>query len=101
MNEARKREGQQLLLRFADRSDLKDRLQEVAKLNNRTLTQEILFRLESSLEDDVGDAATTGGRTIKLSSLKKAKQNSDLAKRLDTLEARVRALEGKPRDTSA
>lgn len=93
MSETRKREGQQLLLRFADGSDLKDRLQEVAKLNNRTLTQEILFRLESSLEVDTGADAPTEGGKLMFATRSKAKAQFELAKRMDALEARVSALE--------
>ena len=93
MIETRKREGQQLLLRFADGSSLKDRLQEVAKTNNRTLTQEILFRLESSLDAEGSAESTSGGRKIKLSALKKSKTQSELTQRVDALEARVVALE--------
>ena len=93
MGEARKREGQQLLLRFADGSDLKDRLQEVAKLNNRTLTQEILFRLESSLEVDVSADAFAEGRKLMFAEHSKTKARSELSRRMDALEARVSALE--------
>ena len=95
MGEARKREGQQLLLRFADGSDLKDRLQEVAKLNNRTLTQEILFRLESSLEADVNADDPADRAELGLVTFHKKKASRALAQRLDALEARVSALEGK------
>ncbi|KQN87815.1 hypothetical protein ASF03_02190 [Rhizobium sp. Leaf68] len=51
--ETRKREGQQLLLRFTDGSDLRDRLDECARANNRSLTGEILFRLEASLQTGI------------------------------------------------
>lgn len=47
--ETRKREGQQLLLRFPEGSDLRDRLDECARTNNRSLTGEIIHRLEMSM----------------------------------------------------
>lgn len=47
--ETRKREGQQLLLRFTEGSDLREKLEECAKANNRSLTGEILHRLEHSI----------------------------------------------------
>ncbi|HWJ69165.1 MAG TPA: Arc family DNA-binding protein [Sphingobium sp.] len=45
-----KREGKQLLLRFSERSDLRERLSAVADQNNRSLSAEIIFRLEASLQ---------------------------------------------------
>lgn len=59
--ETRKREGQQLLLRFPDGSDLRDRLDECARANSRSLTGEIIHRLEASLsgvEDKAGQNAS-------------------------------------------
>lgn len=47
-----KREGQQLLLRFPEKSDLRDRLEVVAKTNGRSLSAEIIQRLEASLADN-------------------------------------------------
>lgn len=55
VNAPRKREGQQLLLRFPEGSELRDRLKGIADANNRTLTAEIIHRLEASLEADVPD----------------------------------------------
>jgi hypothetical protein len=49
--ETKKREGQQLLLRFPDGSDLRERLEECAKASSRSLTGEIVHRLEMSLRD--------------------------------------------------
>jgi hypothetical protein len=49
VNERRKQTGQQLLLRFPEGSDLRDRLDEIARLNNRSLTAEIIHRLDASL----------------------------------------------------
>lgn len=45
-----KREGKQLLLRFPERSDLRERLSAVAEQSNRSLSAEIIFRLEASLQ---------------------------------------------------
>ena len=45
-----KREGKQLLLRFPERSDLRERLSAVADQSNRSLSAEIIFRLEASLQ---------------------------------------------------
>lgn len=45
-----KREGKQLLLRFPERSNLRERLGVVADQNNRSLSAEIIFRLEASLQ---------------------------------------------------
>lgn len=47
--DSRKREGQQLLLRFPDGSDLRKRLELCADANNRSLTGEIIHRLEMSM----------------------------------------------------
>ncbi|CDZ53363.1 Arc family DNA-binding protein [Neorhizobium galegae] len=47
--DTRKREGQQLLLRFPEGSDLRERLEECAKANSRSLTGEIIQRLEASM----------------------------------------------------
>ncbi|WP_210165076.1 hypothetical protein [Pseudorhizobium marinum] len=48
-NEKRKREGAQLLLRFSEGSGLREVLKREAALNGRTLTAEIIFRLENSV----------------------------------------------------
>lgn len=60
VNAPRKREGQQLLLRFPEGSDLRDTLKNIADTNNRTLTAEIIHRLEASLEADVPDFTKPG-----------------------------------------
>lgn len=54
VNERRKQTGQQLLLRFPEGSDLRDRLEAIARVNNRSTTAEALLRLEKSLKDDDG-----------------------------------------------
>jgi len=46
---SRKRIGDQLLIRFDGGSDLRDRLEKVAKANSRSLSAEIIHRLEESL----------------------------------------------------
>lgn len=53
-SDTRKREGQQLLLRFPEGSDLRERLEECAKANSRSLTGEIIQRLEASLVTGTG-----------------------------------------------
>ena len=50
----KKREGQQLLIRFPVGSDLRTRLEEVAKASGRTTTAEVIHRLEQSLEGEKG-----------------------------------------------
>lgn len=93
MERPKKREGHQLLLRFAEGSDLRDRLQQAAAASNRTLTQEILYRLEASLQADTVDSAPQ--RTGGMSFAQTAKRISlaSLHDRLDALTARVKALE--------
>lgn len=64
-----KREGKQLLLRFPERSDLRERLSAVADQNNRSLSAEIIFRLEASLQGgafDVGPDLDTEERLAAL-----------------------------------
>ncbi|RUP10310.1 Arc family DNA-binding protein [Hyphomicrobium sp.] len=46
----RKREGDQILLRFPEGSDLRSKLQTAAEKDGRTTTAEIVHRLEQSLE---------------------------------------------------
>ena len=91
----RKREGQQLLLRFAEGSDLRDRLQEVAKANNRTMTQEILFRLEASLSDESSIKPKMPEGGLKFLTATKGQSIAKLDARLNELEQRVRTLEGR------
>lgn len=91
----RKREGQQLLLRFAEGSDLRDRLQEIAKANNRTMTQEILFRLEASLSEEPSIKPVTPEGGLKFLTATKGQSIAKLDARLNELEQRVRTLEGR------
>ncbi len=46
----RKQAGHQMQIRFPEGSDLRERLMERAKANNRSLTAEIMWRLEISLD---------------------------------------------------
>ena len=48
--EKRKQAGQPMLIRFPEGSDLRQRLEEKAQANNRSLTAEIMWRLERSLD---------------------------------------------------
>lgn len=45
----RRREGQQLLLRFPEGSDLRDRLEKIAQGNQRSLSAEIIYQLEQAV----------------------------------------------------
>ncbi|MET4688841.1 Arc family DNA-binding protein [Sinorhizobium fredii] len=51
-NDRRKQTGQQLLLRFQEGTNLRDRLEQIARANGRSTTAEVLLRLERSLKDD-------------------------------------------------
>lgn len=44
--------GKQLLLRFPEGSDLRDRLEVVARANSRSTTAEALLRLEASFREE-------------------------------------------------
>ena len=86
VNDERRREGAQLLLRFPERSDLKDRLEEHARQNKRSLTAEIIHRLEASLAGSTSASEAAKGLTV-LDFLQ------DLYGKSEELEARVSALE--------
>ncbi|WP_031248034.1 hypothetical protein [Mesorhizobium sp. LNHC229A00] len=47
--ERRKQAGHQMQIRFAEGSDLRERLMDLARVNNRSLTAEIMYRLEISM----------------------------------------------------
>lgn len=53
VNGPRKREGDQLLLRFPAGSDIRARLAKIAESNRRSLSAEIMHRLEFTLAVDV------------------------------------------------
>lgn len=67
-----KREGKQLLLRFPERSDLRERLSAVADQNNRSLSAEIIFRLDVSLQGGQVDAPPDADIEKRLTALEKA-----------------------------
>jgi replication-associated recombination protein RarA len=56
VNANREREGDQLLVRFERGSDLRKRLKKAADDNNRTMTKEVIYRLENSFEEKVPEA---------------------------------------------
>jgi hypothetical protein len=63
--DARKRDGAQLLLRFTEGSDLRETLKRKAALNGRTLTAEIIFRLEQSLvREETNDSLPTANSEL-------------------------------------
>lgn len=47
------RRGKRLLLRFPEKTDLYELLDGLSKKNGRSLTKEIIFRLEKSINEDV------------------------------------------------
>ena len=77
-DDAPKRDGKQLLLRFKEGSDLRERLTAVAKQNNRSVSAEIIHRLETSISG-AGSPPDP--------------DRNDVESRLEKLELRVRALE--------
>ena len=87
VSETRKREGPQLLLRFAEGSDLRDRLNAIAAANNRSLTAEILHRLEQSFSD------LSDSPSMKLLLRGKGRAGADLEQRLTRLEKKVADLQ--------
>lgn len=56
MTDEKRRTSSQLLLRFPEASDLRQRLEEISQRNNRSLTKEIIFRLEQSLASEEAEA---------------------------------------------
>lgn len=73
VNEPRKREGHQLLIRFPEGSDIRERLDVLAKANSRSLSAEIIHRLDMSLRVEVSAGAASPDAPV-------------LFKRVDTLE---------------
>lgn len=80
--------GKQLLLRFAEGSDLRDRLDKIAKENGRSTTAEVLLRLEASLQVE----QKTGGLSF-MQTVKAASDHPDLEARVSELEKAVDALQ--------
>src|SRR4051812_36331276 len=102
--ESRKREGQQLLLRFPEGSNIRDRLDELARENNRSLTAEIIHRLTASIEDSSDARSVVAARRLlsgtdqleleqRLSKLESAFQAFSASKDTYDLEMRIHALE--------
>src|SRR3546814_13617245 len=82
--------GKQLLLRFAEGSDLRDRLDQLATANGRSTTAEVLLRLAASLqaEDKTGLSFVP---TIKAATVKPASDEPDLESRISALVKLARA----------
>ena len=83
--------GKQLLLRFAEGSDLRDRLDEIAKANGRSTTAEVLIRLEASLK---ADKSSGGLSFMKHASSARVPPSSDLEARVLALETAIADLQG-------
>ena len=91
VNEPRKREGPQLLLRFPEGSNLRDRLDDLARENKRSLTAEIIHRLERSLENAQPLPSESNEYEDRLVTLQK--QVGDYLPLTNDLYAQVRRLE--------
>jgi len=87
--------GKQLLIRFAEGSDLRDRLEQVAKANGRSTTAEVLLRLEASLPKETGSEGLAFARTAKAGAAKAGSVDApDTKARLANLEKGLAALLG-------
>lgn len=85
--------GKQLLLRFAEGSDLRERLDEVARANGRSTTAEVLLRLEASLRADVNPGGLSFLQTVKAAAPEGDRRTADLEARLVAVEKALKALE--------
>ena len=85
--------GKQLLLRFAEGSDLRDRLDRIAKANGRSTTAEVLLRLEASLQAEEETGGLSFVQTVKAAAAKAASGDPDLEARVSELEKVVKALQ--------
>lgn len=94
INDGRKMGGQ-LLLRFPETSDLRQCLQELADKNNRTLTSEIIHRLELSIDRDGMRGPLAKIQTSPTIQLEKrlGKIEIDLEEQIDNVRERVSELE--------
>lgn len=91
VTEPRKREGPQLLLRFPEGSNLRDRLDGAARENKRSLTAEIIHRLERSLEN--AEPLPPGGSAYEGRLATLEDMVGDYLNLTNDLNARVRMLE--------
>ncbi|MBL9062591.1 hypothetical protein [Tabrizicola sp.] len=101
----RKQAGEQLLVRFAEGSDLRSRLEAAAKANNRTVTKEVIHRLEASLVEEgkaLEKSQASGLIKLPVPTGKITKLENQLVdlevqllQRIETLETRLLALEAK------
>jgi hypothetical protein len=99
----RKQAGEQLLVRFAEGSDLRARLEAAAKANNRTVTKEVIHRLEASLSKEgtsLEKSQASGLIKVPLPTARMTKLEKQLAalevellQRIEALEARLLAQE--------
>ena len=89
--------GKQLLLRFAEGSDLRDRLDRVARANGRSTTAEVLLRLADSLQREENVGRLSFVQTAKTPAAKARGSEADLEARVSELEKAVSALRrGRP-----
>ena len=85
--------GKQLLLRFAEGSDLRDRLDQIAKANGRSTTAEVLLRLEASLQAEEKTSSLSFVQTVKAAAVKAAPDGTDIEARVSELEKAVKSLQ--------
>jgi len=85
--------GKQLLLRFAEGSDLRERLDKIAKENGRSTTAEVLLRLEASLQAEQKTGGLSFVKTAKTTAAKARFYDPDLEARVSELEKAVNALQ--------
>jgi len=105
VNGPRRREGDQLLIRFPAGSDIRARLAQAAEANKRSLSSEVVHRLEFSLAVDVtvhetGYDVEHGLGTPEWNAAMLRRKPNDasgtpLTERVAALEERVIALEAK------
>lgn len=90
-----KRGGAQLLLRFPESSDLRERLNMLAVGNNRSLTAEIVHRLEASLTAEGVEGPNWLQKIQQSPRIQTEKRILALEVQLDLLKDRLAAIEGK------
>jgi hypothetical protein len=84
--------GKQLLLRFAEGSDLRERLDQIARANGRSTTSEVLLRLEASLQAEEQTAGLSFVQSVRSAASKAGSNDPDLEARVSELEKAVRLL---------